>query len=111
MLVNKTNGFLNRQDTLKSRYECRLMEMEDRLSLETKKCAEVVKARVAPLQDKINKMKKVEQELRLDDAEIKSKVRELTNQVKLKEEQVEFFKKEAGRRKTEYQELNAKHTD
>ena len=46
---------------MKARYECRLMEMEDRLSLETKKCAEVVKARVTPLQTKIDKMKKVEQ--------------------------------------------------
>ena len=60
MLMLKTNEFLKRQDTLKSRYECRLMEMEDRLVLETKKCSEVVKARIAPLQDKIDKMKKSE---------------------------------------------------
>ena len=42
--------------------------------------------------------------MKVDEAEIKGRIRELTNQVKLKEEQVEFFKNEAGRRKTESQD-------
>ena len=52
------------QDALKAKYEKRLMEVEDRMSLETEKCSEVIKARVAPLQEKIEKLRKSEQKLR-----------------------------------------------
>ena len=48
------------QDSLKAKYEKRLMEVEDRMSFEVQKCAEVIKARVQPLQDKIDKMRKQE---------------------------------------------------
>ena len=82
------------------------MEVEDQLSAETQKCAEVIKARIAPLQDKIEKMRKVESKLKGDEAEQKGKVRELQAQVKLKDEQVQFYKKEAGRKNEDKQDLN-----
>ena len=87
-LINKAGEFMRQQDTLRSRYETKLMEVEDQLSSETQKCAEVIKARIAPLQEKIDKMRKAEQKLKQEETELKSKVRELTGQVKLKEEQV-----------------------
>ena len=60
----KTSNFLKSQDTLKSKYERRLMEVEDRMGLEIEKCSEVIKARVAPLQEKIEKLRKSEQKLK-----------------------------------------------
>lgn len=62
------------------------MEVEDTLSLETAKCAEVIKARIAPLQEKIDKMKKHEDKFKVEQADLNTKIRELTGQVKLKEE-------------------------
>jgi len=53
------------------------MEVEDALSLETAKCAEVIKARVAPLEDKIDRMKRNEEKLRQETTDLESKVREL----------------------------------
>jgi len=49
MMLNKTSDFLRQQDILKSKFELKLMEVEDQLSSETKKCEEVIKARIAPL--------------------------------------------------------------
>ena len=54
----------------------------------------MIKARIAPLQDKIEKMRKQELKLKQEEAETKGKVRDLTAQVKLKDEQVQFYKKE-----------------
>lgn len=54
------------------------MEVEDTLSLETAKCAEIIKARVAPLEDKIDRMKRNEEKLRQETTDLESKVRELT---------------------------------
>ena len=51
---------MRQQDSLRSKYELKLMEVEDQLSAETQKCAEVIKARIAPLQEKIEKMRKQE---------------------------------------------------
>ena len=64
------------------------MAVEDQLSAETQKCAEVIKARIAPLQEKIEKMRKTELKMKQEEAEHKGRARELTAQVKLKEEQV-----------------------
>ena len=87
------------------------MEVEDQLSAETQKCAEVIKARIAPLQEKIEKMRKQEQKLKLEESEQKGKIRELTASVKLKDEQVQFYKKEAGRKAEEKQELTRQVKD
>jgi len=57
------------QDSLRSKYEQKLMEVEDQLSAETQKCAEVIKARIAPLQDKIEKMRKQESKLKQEEIE------------------------------------------
>ena len=54
------------------------MEVEDQLSSETAKCAEVIKARIAPLQEKIEKMRKQELKLKKEEGDQKGKVRELT---------------------------------
>jgi hypothetical protein len=54
------------------------MEVEDMLSLETAKCAEVIKARVAPLEDKIDRLKRNEDKLKSDQNETALKVKELT---------------------------------
>ena len=71
---------------MRSKYELKLMEVEDLLSSETKKCEEVIKARIAPLQDKIEKMRKQESKLKQEETELKNRNRELTAQVKLKDE-------------------------
>ena len=60
MVLNKASDFMRQQDSLRSKYELKLMEVEDQLSAETQKCAEVIKARIAPLQEKIEKMRKQE---------------------------------------------------
>ena len=78
------------------------------MGLEIEKCSEVIKARVAPLQDKIEKLRKSEQKLKQDETDFKLKQRELSGQVKLKEEQVQFYKKEAGRLNEEKKDLDAK---
>ena len=62
------------------------MEVEDQLSSEIQKCSEVIKARIAPLQEKIDKMRKTELKLKQEEGEQKGKIRELTAQVKLKDE-------------------------
>ena len=49
MVLNKSSDFMRQQDSLRSKYELKLMEVEDQLSAETQKCAEVIKARIAPL--------------------------------------------------------------
>lgn len=66
------------EDRLRQIYELKLMEVEDTLSLETAKCAEIIKARVAPLEDKIDRMKRNEEKLRQETTDLESKVRELT---------------------------------
>ena len=45
------------------------MQVEDQLSAETQKCAEVIKARIAPLQEKNEKMKKAHAKLKNDEAD------------------------------------------
>ncbi len=62
------------------------MEVEDRMGLEIEKCSEVIKARVAPLQEKIEKLRKSEQKLRQEETDLKLRARELSGQVKLKDE-------------------------
>ena len=64
------------------------------LSLETAKCAEVIKARVAPLEDKIDRLKRNEEKLKQETSDLEAKVRELTAQAKLKEDKVALYKKE-----------------
>ena len=54
------------------------MEMEDLLSLETAKCGEVIKARVVPLQEKIDRLKKTEEKLKSEQADLNLKLKELT---------------------------------
>ena len=49
MVVNKNCDFIREKDSLRSKYEQKLMEVEDQLSSETQKCSEVIKARIAPL--------------------------------------------------------------
>ena len=49
MVVNKNCDFIREKDALRSKYEQKLMEVEDQLSSETQKCSEVIKARIAPL--------------------------------------------------------------
>ena len=88
MLINKASDFRQQQDSLRSKYEQKLMEVEDQLSMETQKCSEVIKARIAPLQEKIEKMRKQEVKAKNEESELKSRIRELTGQVKLKDEQV-----------------------
>ena len=56
------------------------------------------------MQEKIEKMKKLQGKLKADESEQRGKVRELQAQVKLKDEQVQFYKKEAGRKTEERQE-------
>ena len=53
------------------------MEVEDTLSLETAKCTEVIKARVAPLEDKIDRLKRNEEKLKCEQTEMAQKVKEL----------------------------------
>ena len=69
MMLNKAGDFKMQQDSLRSKYEQKLMEVEDQLSAETQKCAEVIKARIAPLQDKIEKMRKQESKLKQEEIE------------------------------------------
>ena len=64
MVVNKNCDFIREKDALRSKYEQKLMEVEDQLSSETQKCSEVIKARIAPLQEKIDKMRKIELKLK-----------------------------------------------
>jgi len=40
------------------------MEQEERLSLETQKCQEIIKARVSPLQEMVDKLKQSESTLK-----------------------------------------------
>ena len=84
------------------------MEVEDTLSLETAKCAEIIKARVAPLQEKIDRLKKSEEKLKTEQSDLNVKIRELTGQVKLKDEQVAFYKKESARKFEEKADLQTK---
>ena len=107
----KTSSFMKSQDSLKAKYEKRLMEVEDRMGLEIEKCSEVIKARVAPLQEKIEKLRKSEQKLKQDETDFKLKQRELSGQVKLKDEQVQFYKKEAGRLNEEKRDLDQQLKD
>lgn len=75
------------------------------LSLETAKCAEVIKARVAPLEDKIDRLKRNEEKLKQETSDLEAKVRELTAQAKLKEDKVALYKKECSRKQDEKAEL------
>ena len=54
------------------------MQVEDQLSAETQKCAEVIKARIAPLEEKIDKLRKTELKMKQEESEHKDKIRELT---------------------------------
>jgi len=84
------------------------MEVEDTLSLETAKCAEVIKARVAPLEEKIEKMKRNEERLKGESNDLNLKIRELNGQVKLKEDKVALYKKECTRKQDEKTDLQTK---
>lgn len=52
MLRQKTQDFLKSHDQLRSRYESKLMQVEDQLALEAAKYNEIIKTRVKQLQDK-----------------------------------------------------------
>ena len=54
MLRQKTQDFLKSHDQLKSRYERKLMQVEDNLTLESAKYAEIIKTRVKQMQDKLD---------------------------------------------------------
>lgn len=57
MLRQKTQDFLKSHDQLKSRYERKLMQVEDNLTLESAKYNEIIKTRVKQLQDKIDEQR------------------------------------------------------
>lgn len=101
----KLADFSVQEDRLRQQYELKLMEVEDMLSLETAKCAEVIKARVAPLEDKIDRLKRNEEKLKQEASDLEAKVRELTAQAKLKEDKVALYKKEFSRKQDEKAEL------
>ena len=69
---------MSSQDSLKAKYENRLMEVEDSLTCEISKCAEVIKARVAPLNEKIEFLKKNEDKLKREEKDLLGKIREMT---------------------------------
>jgi len=82
------------------------MEVEDQLGSETAKCAEVIKLRVAPLNEKISEQRRsIEKHLK-EISEFKKQEREQANELKFKDEQVAFFKKENGRKTDEKNELS-----
>jgi hypothetical protein len=54
MLRQKTQDFLKSHDQLKSRYERKLMQVEDNLTLESAKYNEIIKTRVKQMQDKLD---------------------------------------------------------
>ena len=61
---------MSSQDSLKAQYENRLMEVEDALTCEISKCAEVIKARVTPLNEKIDFLKKNEDKLKREEKDL-----------------------------------------
>lgn len=58
----KTQDYYKSLDSVKSGYEQRLMEVEERLTLEQKRCESLIKTRVAVLEDKYLKSKSKESE-------------------------------------------------
>ena len=67
-----------------------------------------MKARVAPLKERIDKLKSQLELKTNDESEAKSKIRELTGQVKLKDEEVTFYKKEVKQKNEEKSEVQTK---
>jgi hypothetical protein len=62
-LRQKTCDFYKQLESVKSGYEIRLMEVEEKLTLEQKRCETVIKTRVAVLEEKVLKGKNKETEL------------------------------------------------
>jgi hypothetical protein len=81
------------------------MEVEDALSIETAKCTEVIKARVAPLEEKIDRLKRNEEKLKIQECESNLKIKEMTGQLKLKEDKIALFKNECARKQEELAQL------
>lgn len=84
------------------------MHMEDRLIQEVEKVSEVIKARERPLQDKLGDQKKLIEKQTTELADLKKKQKELQSEIKFKDEQVLFFKKENGRKSEEKNDMQAK---
>jgi len=74
----KQSDFFSQQDKTTASFERKIMELEESLTMETHKCAEVVRARVEPLKERIDKLKQQLEVKSVEESEARSKVRELT---------------------------------
>lgn len=87
-LRQKTCDFYKQIESIKSSYEQRLMEVEEKLTLEQKRCETVIKTRVAVLEEKCLKSKNKE-------AEIQKKLKEAILSKESNEKEIKILRDKA----------------
>lgn len=90
-------------DSAKAGYEQRLMEVEERLTLEQKRCETVIKTRVAVLEEKLLKSKNKE-------AEINMKLKEAVFQKESNEKEIKILRDKSREQQQEMTKLATQHS-
>lgn len=88
-LRQKTSDFYKSIEGIKGGYERQLMESEEKLSLEQKRCDTLIKTRVAPLEDKLSKSK-------LKEDALNKKLKETQLQKESNEKEIRMLRERAN---------------
>jgi hypothetical protein len=102
-LRQKTCDFYKSIDSVKAGYEQRLMEVEEKLTLEQKRCETVIKTRVTVLEEKLLKSKNKE-------GEINKKLKEAVLQKESNEKEIKILRDKAREHQQEISKMALQHS-